>query len=52
MNRLFLIFRQLLAKGIFDGIDRVKACLMGWPASFLGIVGSEEALKPEWPNDA
>jgi len=33
-----------------DGIERVKACLMGWPASFFWIVGSEEALKPKWPN--
>ena len=30
-----------------EGIDRVNACLMGCPGSSLGIVGSEDALKPE-----
>ena len=32
-----------------EGMDFVKVCLMGCPDSFLGIVGSEEALNPEWP---
>jgi len=35
-----------------DGMERVKACLMGWPDSFLGMVGSEDSLKAEWPNFA
>jgi hypothetical protein len=32
-----------------EEIERVKTCLMGWPDSFFGMVGSDEALKPEWP---
>ena len=29
-----------------DGIDRVNECLIGWPGSSFGIVGSASAVRP------
>src|SRR2546422_11538727 len=35
-----------------EGMARVNVCRIGWPDSFLGIVGSTVALYPRWPKRA
>ena len=32
------------------GIESVNLWAIGWPGSFLGIVGSTEKLRPRLPN--
>jgi len=33
-----------------EGMERVKACLRGWPGSSRGIVVSADCVRPRLPN--